>query len=228
LDAFDPGQAPRPALWESIAAALRRAIILGELPPGLHLEEPALADKFRVSRIPVREALTHLSHEGLVRIEPRRGAFVIGMTAEDIHDFYELRRLLETYAIRHASQHVDLAGLSRLQIQVEAMTVAVVTNHFDQVAEPDLLFHREIVVLAGNQRLLAAWEPIGGIALTMLSITDTTYRDMPRSLASHQRMVHLLESRDADEAETELRRHLANGEEVMRQALRHAVVVPLG
>src|SRR5438874_13166497 len=100
VDTFDPGLAPRQALWESIVAALRRAIILGELQPGLHLEEPALAEKFGVSRIPVREALTRLAHEGLVRLEPRRGAFVGGVTSDDVHDLFELRRLVEIYAIR--------------------------------------------------------------------------------------------------------------------------------
>ena len=120
----------------------------------------------------------------------------------------------------------DHAALCNGQLRIES-AVAVASNHFDEVAEPDLQFHRQIVVLAGNKRLLAAWEPIGGIALTMLSITDTTYRDMPRSLAGHQRIVHLLEARDADGAEDELRRHLANGEDVMRQALRHAVAASI-
>src|SRR5437763_2185834 len=80
VDTFVPGLVPRQPLWEPIAAALRRAILLGELPESLHLEEPGLAEKFGVSRIPDREAVSLLEHEGLVRVEPPPGAFVAGVT----------------------------------------------------------------------------------------------------------------------------------------------------
>ena len=219
MDAFDPGIALRQALWEPIAAALRRAIILGELPPGLHLEEPSLAEKFGVSRIPVREALARLAHEGLVRIEPRRGAFVVGMTADEIHDVYELRQLIEVHAARRAAERLDSQDLPRLQRQVERMAEAVRQQRLDRVAEPDVRFHREIVVLAGSRRLLSAWEPIGGIVATILSITDTTYRDLPRSVASHQAIVAALARHDPEGVAAELRAHIQNGEQVLLEAL---------
>jgi len=207
------------ALWESIVAVVRRAIILGELQPGLHLEEPALAEKFGVSRIPVREALTRLAHEGLVRLEPRRGAFVIGVTPDDVHDIYDLRLLIETHAIRRAARRADPAGIVLLQAHADQMVDAVRLNHLDRVAEPDVKFHRQIVVMAGSQRLLAAWDPIGGLVATFLSITNTTHRDMPRAAASHQRLIRLLEAGEADAAVAELHAHLDNGESVMRRVL---------
>lgn len=219
MDSFEPGIAPRQALWEPIATALRRAIILGELPPGLHLEEPSLAEKFGVSRIPVREALVRLAHEGLVQIEPRRGAFVVGMSLEEVHDVYDLRQLIEADAIRRAAKRADATGLARLQRLVDEMADAVRRNQMDRVAEPDVNFHRELVAMAGSRRLLNAWEPIGGIVATILSITDTTYRDMPRSVASHQAMVDALARGDADTAEAELREHLGNGEHVLQAAM---------
>lgn len=219
MDSFEPGIAPRQALWEPIAAALRRAIILGELSPGLHLEEPSLAEKFGVSRIPVREALARLTHEGLVQIEPRRGAFVIGMTSDEVHDVYDFRQLIEAHAIRRAAERADADSLARLQSLVDDMAEAVRRNQLDRVAVPDVNFHREIVAMAGSRRLLNAWEPIGGIVATILSITDTTYRDMPRSVTSHQAMVNALIRGDTDAAEAELRAHLSNGESVMRSAM---------
>lgn len=218
MDAFEPGVAPRQALWEPIAAALRRAIILGELAPGLHLEEPSLAEKFGVSRIPVREALTRLEHEGLVRIEPRRGAFVVGMTQAETHDVYDLRLLIEAHAVRRAAGRVGAGDLDRLQHLVDVMAEAVARDQMDHVAEPDVAFHREIVRLAGSRRLLSAWEPIGGIVATILSITDTTYRDMPRSVTSHQAIRDAIARGDAETAVEELRQHLANGEKVLQAA----------
>jgi GntR family transcriptional regulator of gluconate operon len=220
VDTFDPGLAPRQALWEAIVAALRRAIILGELRPGLHLEEPALAEKFGVSRIPVREALTRLAHEGLVRLEPRRGAFVVGVTETEIHDIYELRRLIEVHAIRSAAERATTAGLVRLQLEADQFQDAVRNNAVERYAEPDVKFHRQIVVLGGNQRLLAAWDPIGGLVATFLSITNTRYRNLPGSVASHYRMIDSIRDGDAESASAELQAHLANGEEIMHQAMR--------
>jgi DNA-binding GntR family transcriptional regulator len=220
VDTFAPGLVPRQPLWEPIAVALRRAILLGELAPGLHLEEPGLAEKFGVSRIPVREAFTRLAHEGLVRLEPHRGAFVIGMTESDVHELYEFRLLLESHAVRRAAPRVDDPGITLLQDLVDQMAEAVRQNQLDRVSEPDVSFHRQIVVLADNRRLLGAWETISGIVGTMLSITDTTYRDMPRSVQGHQRIVAALAQRDADGAEQELRNHLANGEAVLGEAMR--------
>lgn len=228
MDAFEPDPAPRQALWESIVANLRRAIILGELPPELHLEEPALAEKFGVSRIPIREALTRLAHEGLVRIEPRRGAFVVGVTEADIHDIYEVRRLVEVYAARQAAARARNADLSPLRTFADQMAEAVARNEVHHVAMPDVNFHRQIVLLSDNQRLLAAWEPIGGLVAAMLSITDTTYRDMPASVASHYRIIDQLAAGSGEEAEQEVTRHLEHGEDVMRQAMHQVALAAAG
>lgn len=210
------------ALWETIAAALRRAILLGELPAGLHLEEPALAGKFRVSRIPVREAIVRLSHEGLVRLEPRRGAFVIGVTEQGVADLYECRALIERRAIRRAAERIDGAGLARLQALVDGMDAAVRRGEPQLTVEPDVAFHRELVRLADNRFLLVAWEPCAGLVTALLGITNTTYRDMPAAVAGHQALIGALARREADAAERLLDEHLWRGEQTMRATLRRA------
>src|SRR5690348_10518744 len=88
------------ALWQRVVSVMRRAIVMGELEPGAHLKEPALAQRFGVSRLPVREAIAQLEREGLVRSEPRRGAFVVGITEQAVSDIYECRLLLESCALR--------------------------------------------------------------------------------------------------------------------------------
>jgi GntR family transcriptional regulator of gluconate operon len=219
LDGFDPGLAPRVALWESIVAVMRRAIVLGELQAGLHLEEPALAEKFGVSRIPIREALTRLSHEGLVRLERRRGAFVVSVTPDDIHDIYDFRMLIETHAVRRAAERADAAGIARLRSHADQMAEAIRFDSAEKIAGPDVLFHHEIVAISGSKRLLAAWDPIGGLVATFLSITNTTYRDLPSSLGSHYRLIELIRSGDRETAALELRRHLESGEQIMHSVL---------
>lgn len=220
MDTFDPGTVERQSLWEPIAAALRRAIILGELPAGLHLEEPVLSEKFGVSRIPIREAVIRLAYEGLVRMEPRRGAFVDGMTAADIHDIFEFRILLERYAIRRAAACIDAVGLARLVATVEQMEEAVYQNNPQLVAEPDLHFHRQIVALSGNKRAMTAWEPIGDLVAVILSITDTTTHDLPGSVRSHWWILQGLEQRDPDLAESHLVPHIQGAENLLQEAIR--------
>src|SRR5579884_3015211 len=186
LENFDPGIASRRALWETIVEAMRRAIVLGELPPGLHLEEPALARKFGVSRIPVREAIVRLEHEGLVRIEPRRGAFIVGVTEDDVGDLYEFRLLLESSAIRRAAQRIDDVGLAQLRELVDQMAEAVHRGQTVHMVGPDVDFHRAIVGQSGSRQLQAAWDRIAGPIATILGITDTSYREPQNAIAGHR------------------------------------------
>lgn len=225
LENFDPDVVPRRALWETIVEPMRRAIILGDLPPGLHLEEPALARKFGVSRIPVREAIVRLEHEGLIRVEPRRGAFVVGMTETDVGDLYEFRLLIETSAIHRAAARIDDVGVARLGGLVDQMAEAVERGQTQHMVAPDVEFHRTIVAQSASRQLEAAWERIAGLVATILGITDTSYREPERAIDGHRELVAGLAARDADAAEASLRRHLANGEQVMREAMAMARTV---
>ncbi|MDB5057498.1 MAG: transcriptional regulator, GntR family, partial [Chloroflexi bacterium] len=76
---------------------------MGELAHGSHLKEPSLAQRFGVSRLPIREAIAQLDREGLVEILPRRGAFVIGITDQDVSDIYECRTMIELAAVRRVA-----------------------------------------------------------------------------------------------------------------------------
>ena len=222
LDQFEPGVAPRRALWEPIVETLRRAIIVGELLPDVHLEEPALAQKFGVSRIPIREAIVRLANEGLVRLEPRRGAFVVGVGEDDIQDIYELRVLLESRAIRRAAERIDSDGIFRLGRLIDEMHSAIQRGAPELMSTPDLEFHRQIMIVAESRQLLSAWERTAGLISTILSITDTTYSDLPQAVNGHRELLHALAQHDGDAAETSLREHLSNGESVMREVIRSA------
>jgi DNA-binding GntR family transcriptional regulator len=220
VETFVPERVAHVTLSERLVASLRRAIILGELPPGLHLEEPALAEKFGVSRVPVREALARLAHEQLVRLEPRRGAFVVGFSDHDLQDIYHFRLLLETQAVRRAVGRLDAQALARLRQYVAQMRGALQAGDLSLIADPDTAFHQQLLRAAESRRLLAAWEQIAGLVGTILSIADTTYRDMPSAVESHQAIVAALENRDAAAAERLLQDHLQNGLVVMRSAMR--------
>jgi DNA-binding GntR family transcriptional regulator len=220
VDTFAPVRLAPVALSRQVVTSLRRAIILGELPAGLHLEEPALAEKFGVSRIPIREALGRLAHEGLVRLEPRRGAFVIGTTEEDIHDLYEVRAVLETHAVRRAVDRIDGEQLARLQACVDAMREALRRRRPHDIAVADIAFHQQVIVAAGSRRLLASWDQIAGLVDAMLGIADTHLTNMTEPVESHQRIIDALARRDKDAAELLVRRHLERAPAHVCEAMR--------
>jgi DNA-binding GntR family transcriptional regulator len=219
VDAFEPGVASTRELWQLIVEPLRRSIILGELPPGLHLEEAALAQKFGVSRVPIRDALARLAHEGLVRVEPRRGAFVVGVTEEVIGHVDELRGLLVCYAVRRAADRIDASGLAALQRLVDRLEAGARRGELRLVVQVDAEFHRLVVALAGNPRLSAAWESMAGLVAALLAAADRLHPDLRRSVGGHRAMIEALGRRDADRAELLVRRHLACVGRVMRATI---------
>jgi GntR family transcriptional regulator of gluconate operon len=210
------------ALWERVVTALRRAIVMGELAPGSHLKEPLLAQRFGVSRLPIREAITQLDREGLVRIEPRRGAFVIGVTDQDISDIYECRLMLETAAIRRTAARIDAQGITYLEALVVQMDVAVANSRPQALAAADMAFHRTLVTLSGNRALVNAWEPVAPLIETILGISDATCSsaDLPEAVNGHRKIIKALAIHDAPAAEKLLGVHLPGGERLVREAIR--------
>ncbi len=208
------------ALWQRVVEAMRRAIVIGELAPGVHLKEPALAEMFGVSRLPIREAIAQLVREGLVRIEPRRGAFVVGVTEQDIHDMYDCRLLLESYAIERTARRIDAAGLDALNALIDQMEAGLAAGSVGVVSSCDMAFHRLLISLSGNRALSTAWEPLSPLIETALAIADTTVEDLPAAVHGHLGIVDALEQRDSAAAVQRLLDHLPGGEKLVHEAIR--------
>src|SRR5919204_1525079 len=104
---------PRTYLADTVYTDLRRAILDRELDPGEPLTEHELCRRFRVSRTPIREALAKLERDHLVRVVPKKGAFVRALSHDEIRELYEIREALEALAVRLAAPRLsgdDLAG----------------------------------------------------------------------------------------------------------------------
>src|SRR4051794_41550548 len=133
---------------------LRKAILAGSLPPGARLRAEPLAERLRTSRTPVREALILLAREGLVDIQPRRGAIVRSFDAADLADLYDVRALIEPHAARRAASRIGRDELTRLAAicdEAEARGAADDEAGEDQVA-PNEEVHRIVVTAARPPR----------------------------------------------------------------------------
>lgn len=110
-----PGSIVRESLVEAIARDLREQILAGKLPPGQRISQLSIAEHYGVSRLPVREALRALSSQGLVVIEPGRGARVMALDASDLREVYLMRERLEPVAVALAIPMVTEPDIARAE-----------------------------------------------------------------------------------------------------------------
>src|SRR5882724_3739983 len=106
---------PRQSLTSAVAEKLRDQIIRGEIVEGAQLRQDAIATRYRVSRIPVREALRQLEAEGLITIVPNRGAIVPVLAPEDVEELFTIRMLLEPELLKLSIPHLTQSDFSQAE-----------------------------------------------------------------------------------------------------------------
>jgi DNA-binding GntR family transcriptional regulator len=189
---------------------LREAILAGTLKPGTRLRADALGERMRASRTPVREALVRLAQEGLVDIEPRRGASVRSFDAIDLQDLYEVRALLEPHGAARAAVRIGPDALERLD---ELCRVSEARGADNEEAVADLLslndeFHAIILEAADSPRLTAAMRELVGIPRVFRRGFWHDNGQRAQSLFCHRELVAALGAGRSDLAETVMRMHI--------------------
>jgi len=180
---------------------LEEAILDGELKPGERLRAEALAQRFGTSRTPIREALLQLEGQGLVEVEPNRGAVVRTFDRDDVLDLYEIRALLEPAAAARAARRISTHDVERLD------ALCVDASVEEQIVANEA-FHRIIVEAAGSPRLEVAMRAASGIPRTFRSVFWHDDRQRAESMMCHRRLVSALGARDAQLAEAVMRMHI--------------------
>ena len=183
---------------------LQHAILEGVLKPGERLRAEALAQRFGTSRTPIREALLQLEAQGLVEVEPNRGAVVRAFDRDDLLDLYDVRALLEPAAAARAATRISEADIGRLQELCERAEHATVD---EQIAYNED-FHRIIVEAAQSPRLTVAMRAASGIPRAFRSRFWDSEDQRAESLLCHRRLVSAFRVRDAQLAEAVMRMHI--------------------
>jgi DNA-binding GntR family transcriptional regulator len=196
-----------------IVARLRDEIASGTLAPGEKLSEARLAERFGVSRMPVREALKELETAGFVSVERRRGTFVKSLSRHQILDLYEVREAVEGMASRLCANRANNELLSQIDEVMATMTHQVETLDADGYSRSDARLHELIAEGASNERLLEHYRLLvqhlhrGFLS----SIVTRRQGRMDRSLAEHRVLVQAIHAHDADAAEAAMREHVQSG-----------------
>ena len=207
------------SLGAQLANVLRQRIVRGELAPGERITEEALAEEFEVSRGPVRDALTQLSFEKLVRIQRPRGVFVVGLTRDDVDQLYSLRGALEQLALSRAIRVEDDARWQVMADAVQRMAEAADAGDHSAFVVADLDFHSQIYALADHARLEAAWRQYLPTFTALLDVTINHDADLHDSAADHVTLMHVMRSGSAEEAAQVLTAHLDGARERMLSEL---------
>jgi DNA-binding GntR family transcriptional regulator len=147
---------------DALVAALRREILDGALPAGARLREVELCEAYGVARHSLRAALRALAAEGLVRIEPHRGARVAQLTADDVRWLYELRAALEIEAAHLALERNDGRLPPPVHEALEQLRTACDGGAWSAVNEAHAALHQAIVAAAESPRIAAAHAALSG------------------------------------------------------------------
>jgi DNA-binding GntR family transcriptional regulator len=187
-------------LADDVIEQIRRDIISGALPPGTMVAEIPTAQRLNVSRVPVREALMVLEHDGLLVFEENGRCRVRTLTACDFEEIYEVRIMLEAEAFRLAALNHTSADMKSLRDCIRQMERARTLN---RVTLLDIEFHDRIVEMGRQSRLLYLWKTMRSqiqlftaILQREISSMITNVRDV--SVEAHVKCVSGIESRDPD------------------------------
>lgn len=206
-------------LREKILETIRDAILSGSLKPGEKVAEPELAERFGISRTPIREAFRQLESEGYLTVIPRKGAVVTALSERDVKEFYTIKAILEGYAARMAAKKLTEKEIERLEN---------INAHLGQLAEVGDVkgfyrvhneFHDLFIKAAGNRKLS---EMINQLVMKFnrprLASLALPGR-MQISVSEHKKIIEAFKARNGDQADNLVRKTASLGGQLLIQSM---------
>jgi DNA-binding GntR family transcriptional regulator len=195
----------RNTVRDAVRESLRDLIISGGLATDVPLRQDELATRLNVSRTPLREALHALASEGLVTIDPRRGAIVTKPTVQQLLDLYEIREALEVLAGRLATTNAGAEHVDRVARVNERMSEVTDSVEWAQLNQQ---FHNQLYSPCPNKDLLSLIDSLSARARFYVTILASSQPPANSALHEHGDMLEALRNRDPDAMEAAIRHHL--------------------
>lgn len=202
---------------EGVYQFLKKKLILMEFKPGQLLSEKEIVSRFKLSRTPVRQALSRMERDGLVEIIPRKGAFIKFLSMKDIREVYQIRKALEGMAARLAAEKIEIQELKEFEdIYLNALKKNSNEN-LQKIVELGLKFHDFIIDSADNQRIKNILRDLRvQLEISRIFFLNPNPDVQPsrgiQSIKEHLAIIEGLKKRDSDLAEARMREHIANAE----------------
>src|ERR1700753_1704564 len=209
-------------LRDNVYESLRSDILTCRLAPGDDMREHELAERYSVSRQPVREALLRLEREHLVTVQPRQGYRVSPISLADARDLLRFRLALEPACVTEAIESAPDDGLQALG------EFRLFAGDHEGFTPYNRAFHSALAHASGNRRMAVALCDLIGQAdrLVRVSVANVRGHDPARLVAEHVALIEAMQRRDARSAARIIKAHVIQTEKRVLPALeRNAVII---
>lgn len=206
-------------LRERIVEFIKDAVISGSLKPGERVPESEIAERFGISRTPIREAFRQLESEGFLIMTPRKGAVVSPITDKDVREFYAIKSLLEGYAAEKACVELTDKEIKKLQDLNAEMAKNEEKGHVKNFFKLDNQFHEVFIKACGNEKLCTMInqlvEQFERFRITALSLPGR----MKNSVAQHKEIIEAIEDKNTELVSTLVRANAESNCDVLVREL---------
>ncbi len=206
-------------LREKILETIREAILKGTLKAGEKVAEPELAERFGISRTPIREAFRQLESEGYLTVIPRKGAVVTSLSERDVEEFYAIKSILEGYAARMAAENLsdkDIEKLESINERLQQLADDEDVKNFFKVHNE---FHDLFIRAAGNEKLR---ELIGQMMMRFNRLRMASLSlpgRMKISVDEHKKIIEAFKAHNGEKADNLVKKTASYGGQVLLQSL---------
>ena len=194
---------------------IRDGILAGTFAKGDELKEKNIGDELGVSRTPVREALRQLELEGLVSIIPNKGAFVEGVSTDDIRDIYEIRALLEGLCARWAATRISAELMAAMEENIYLTEYHEKQGNAKKLLELDNRFHELLYEAGGSKELMRVLKDYHEYVGRVRKVPHGETKRAKNSTHEHKQICEAIKNHDALLAEKCAREHINNSKKNM-------------
>ncbi|MET4576540.1 GntR family transcriptional regulator [Ottowia thiooxydans] len=208
VEAADPAEA-RPGGHDGVYQSIRERILsmVGTIEEPVHLREEDVAQELSVSRTPVREALKRLGQEGLISLQPRRGAVLMPVTLKEYTDWLKLRAELESFIASEAALNASKHDVDHLRSIFAPFNENNLDERVDEYAAANVAFHAYLMRLANNLVLEKIWNSFGHGQM-LRSKTIQRLNRAHDSLREHLAIIDAIDARNAELASQLAKAHV--------------------
>ncbi len=196
---------------DQIVDHIRNAIFSGKFIPGSKLKEKEVSDWLGVSRMPVREAFRILEAQGLIEIEPNKGAKVTRISLEDLEEIYEARVLLEVYCLRKFVGLISDQNIAIMEGICDKMETAIEQKDPLAYFDHSFNFHKYYISHCQNKVLESVFMRMENSIRCLQFNLEKKPEFYRKSLKEHRQILKALRAKEADDCEKLIRRHLESG-----------------
>jgi GntR family transcriptional regulator, gluconate operon transcriptional repressor len=205
---------------QEVAQDIKNAIIKRTIKPGEKLNETQIAKLMGISRSPVRDALQQLGKEGVVVNIPYKGTFVNILGVKDVEDMYELRAVLESYALEKVIKSNNKKLIKILRLIVDEIEEAISQKNLEKLSKKDVEFHRRICHFTNNKKLIEIWEGFQTQFEILISLESSFYERLQLLADEHEELLSLIVKGKIREAQEKDKAHIIQAFEFLKKSMK--------